>query len=106
MATTVAARQLPGKLLRLLSVVIAPMAIALVALTISQRRPDTSSLPPGDVIDQFLSARQMGDVGTAIKLFKSDARLHRFRRQNVRLYGSGDTSRRALCRLRAGAPVG
>lgn len=58
MATTVTARQLPGRLLRWLSVVIATTAIALVALTISQWRPDDARPAPGTSwIDSLPPAR-------------------------------------------------
>jgi hypothetical protein len=73
MATTVTARQLPGRLLRLLSVVIALIAIALVALTISPWRPDDASPAPGDVVDRFLAARQVHDLDAATASFESDA---------------------------------
>jgi hypothetical protein len=53
--------------------VIASIAVALVAVAVLARPPETSSLTPDDVIDQFLSARQMGDLDTATNLFQSDA---------------------------------
>jgi hypothetical protein len=52
---------------------IAAIALTLVAAAVLAPPPDTSSLTPGDVVDEFLSARQMGDVGRAAKLFQSDA---------------------------------
>ena len=73
MATTVTTRQLPGRFLRLLSVVIASIAIALIALTISQWRPDDASPAPGDVVDRFLAARQVHDLDAAKASFESDA---------------------------------
>ena len=74
MATTVTTRQLPSRLvLQISSVVIAATSVALVAVAVSARPPATSSVTPGDVIDTFLLARQMGDVDTATNLFQSDA---------------------------------
>jgi hypothetical protein len=74
MATTVTTRQLPSRpVLQISSVVIASITVALVAVVVSARTPDTSALRPGDVIDRFLSARQTGDVDTASNLFQSDA---------------------------------
>ena len=73
MATTVTARQLPGRLLRLLSVVMASIAIALVAVTISNWRPNDARPAPGDVVDRFLAARQMHDLDAARASFESDA---------------------------------
>ncbi|HEY1296393.1 MAG TPA: hypothetical protein VGJ60_25220 [Chloroflexota bacterium] len=76
MATTVTARQLPSRLvLQISSVAIAAIALALVAVALSARQPDTSNPGPSDVIDRFLSARQMGDLDTAITLFQSDAQF-------------------------------
>jgi hypothetical protein len=74
MATTVTTRPLPGRLvLQISSAAIAAIAVALVAVAVAARPPDTSSLGPGEVIDTFLSARQMGDVDTATTLFQSNA---------------------------------
>jgi hypothetical protein len=73
MAITVIARQPPGRPLPLLSVVIASIAVALVAVAVSPRPPETSSVASGDVIDAFLSARQIDDVDTATNLFDADA---------------------------------
>jgi hypothetical protein len=74
MVTTVARPKLPGGFgLQISSTVIATIAVALVAVAVSSRPPDTSSLGPDDVIDAFLSARQTGDVNTATNLFQGDA---------------------------------
>ena len=73
MAITATTHQLHTRLPRRLIVAIASGAAALVALAILTPRPDTASLAPGDVIDKFISARQMGDIDTATKLFQSDA---------------------------------
>jgi hypothetical protein len=74
MVTTVTRRQLPGRpVLRISSFAIAAMAVALVAVAVSARAPDTSSLTPDEVIDTFLSARQIGDAHTATNLFQGDA---------------------------------
>jgi hypothetical protein len=55
MATTVIARQLPrSPVLQISGVVIASIAVALVAVAVLARPPDTSSLTPGDVIDEFI----------------------------------------------------
>src|SRR6516165_8582918 len=73
MATTVTTRQLPRRpVLQISSVVIASIAVALIAVAVSPRLPATSRLTPSDIIDKFLSARQMGDVDTATNLFQSD----------------------------------
>jgi hypothetical protein len=74
MATTVAARQLPSRpVLQISSVVMASIAFALVAVAVSARPPDTSSVASGDIIDRFLSAPQIDDVDTATNLFDADA---------------------------------
>jgi hypothetical protein len=76
MATTATARQPPGTFLRLLSVVIASIAIALVALTIAQWRPDDAATPaPGDVVDEFLAASQALDLDAATATFEGDATI-------------------------------
>jgi hypothetical protein len=74
--TTISARQLPGRLLQLLSVAIASMAIALVALVLSApARPDNTSPAPGEVVDRLLAVRQVHDVDAATALFASDATI-------------------------------
>jgi hypothetical protein len=75
MAATATTHQLHTILPRRLIVAIASGAVALVALAILTPRPDTASLAPGDVIDKFLSARQMGDIDTATNLFDADASI-------------------------------
>src|SRR5215831_11324659 len=77
MATTVTARQLPRQLPRrpvfqISGLVIASIAVAVVAVAVSTRPPAASNLTPGEVIDAFVSARQMGDVDAATRLFQSD----------------------------------
>jgi len=76
MATTVTARQLPSRrVLQISSIVLGSLAVTLVAMLALARPPDTSRVTPGDVIDEFLSARQTGDVDTATNLFQSDATI-------------------------------
>jgi hypothetical protein len=76
MATTVTRHQLPGRLgLQISSVVILAIVVALVAVAVSARPPDSSSPTPDDVIDTFLTASQMGDVNTATNLFQGDASI-------------------------------
>src|SRR5579864_6895393 len=73
MATTVTTRQLPSRLvLQISSALIASIAIALAALTISPWRPDNGSSAPGDVVDRFLAARQVHDLAAATAPFESD----------------------------------
>jgi hypothetical protein len=73
MATTVTIRQLPGRPVLQISVVVIAFTVALVGVAVAARPPDRGSLGPGAVIDIFLSARQMGDIDTATNLFESDA---------------------------------
>ena len=76
MATTVTTRRLPVTLvLQISSVVIAAITVALIAVAVAARPPDTSSLTPGAVIDNFLSARQTDDVDSATNLFESDVSI-------------------------------
>jgi hypothetical protein len=75
MATTLTARRPPGRLIPLLSVVVATTAIALLALMISQWRQDDASPAPGDVVDRFLAARQVHDLNAATASFESDATI-------------------------------
>ena len=76
MATTLPARQLPRKpVLQVASLLIASIAVALAALTISHWRPAEASPAPGDVVDRFLAARQVHDPDAAAAAFETDARV-------------------------------
>src|SRR5689334_765690 len=76
MATTGNARQAPGRLRRVLGMVIVSFAVLLVAVAFSSPRATReSAAPPGEVIDRFLSAAIAHDVDAASAVFESDATI-------------------------------
>src|SRR5262249_49482860 len=71
MAITVTARQLPrSSVLQISSAAIASIAVALVAVTVSQWRPDGPA--PGAIVDRYLAARQVDDLDAATAALDSD----------------------------------
>src|SRR5262245_12773559 len=75
MPATVNARQVPGRLRRVLGIVIASLLVVLAAVAISSLQATRERPAPGEVLDQFLSAGRADDVDAAMAVLESDATI-------------------------------